>query len=100
MIHSDGRALALIAFIAVVTVAEIIVLVLLWRETVGGRVDARAARERELKVLERLAPPKPAERRKMGFMPGGGGDEPRAEVRIYYADGGEDAARTVREVAG
>jgi hypothetical protein len=100
MIPSDG---ALLAFLAVAAVVHLLFVVLLWRELVGGRSDARAARRRDLELLERIAPSRPVERKRVvGLIPPADDGPPRgsaAEV-VHYPEGSEDAEGTVREVAG
>lgn len=85
MIPSDA---ALLALVAVAGVVQVILLVALYREVVWSRRDAKEARARDLRLLERaLSPQKPPERRRVGF-------------RVHRADESDDAASVVRERAG
>jgi len=94
----------LFAFLAVCNVLILILLVLLHRALLGGIRDARARADREWKLLEKaLGQPKPAERRRIGYVHerSGGGDEKglASEERVYWVPEGEDAASVTREVA-
>jgi len=94
----------LFALVAVCGVFNIIMLVLLHRALLGGIRDARARADREWKLLEKaLGPPKPVERRRIGYVHerSGRSDEKglASEERVYWVPEGEDAASVTREVA-